>query len=185
MYMGPDDGQHRDVVGLQPTWRAQDGRAQVAHEVLQVVEVRVEDVVEEVAEVPVASVAHDARFVVTVSEEPGAHGRLGEIEVYAGRVRGAGVVGADVHEDVEEGFEVVPSGMRDVLGVSEELARHKAHGSLNREEGKWAAASGDRGDDEPSDDLQGLTYLDDRRSRRSRGRSTCPVHVASLARRES
>ena len=50
MYMGPDDGQHRDVVGLQPTWRAQDGRAQVAHEVLQVVEVRVEDVVEELAE---------------------------------------------------------------------------------------------------------------------------------------
>lgn len=79
----------------------------------------------------------------------------------------------------------MPSGMRDVLRVLDELARHEAHGSLNREESKWAAASDDRGDDEPSDDLQGLTYLDDRRSRRSRGRSTCPVDVASLARHES
>ena len=89
-------------------WCARDNATEVDHQVLQVVEVRVEELVEERAECVVVVFKHHARLVRVVALEPGPHGRVVDVKVVARRVVRAGAGGADVHEDVEERLEVVP-----------------------------------------------------------------------------
>ena len=79
-----------------------DDIPEVAHNILEIVEVGVEDFVEKCAKLGVVVTLHNQSFVVAVAGKPRAQGRLANIEAVAWSVRRAGVAGAEDHEDVEK-----------------------------------------------------------------------------------